>query len=270
MIVFNQLGNLGRLGNQLFQIAATVSHAKDMSTGALFNKWDYNKYMINPVDDSFTDVNGCFINNQEHDLLHATYHEFRPIPTDNKLILNGFFQSEKYFSKNENLICRTFSPKNEFLQVVKAAGSGFLNQNNLTAVHIRRGDYLEKPNFHTNLKLEYYYDCIDKLLEKVDFNKINIVVFSDDIEWCKANFKYLQCENIYFSHGNSDIVDLYLMAHCKHHIIANSSFSWWGSWLKRMFTDNTGFTFAPAMWFGPDYKGAITDDTYCDGWEINY
>lgn len=268
MIVFSQLGNLGRLGNQLFQIAATVSHAKDMGTSALFNSWEYNKYMLNQINDSFTGETGFIIDDIEHDYFPATYHEYRPVPNDNKLILNGFFQSEKYFARNEKLICRTFSPKNDFLQVVKAAGSDFLNQQNLTAIHIRRGDYLEKPDYHTNLQLEYYYSCLTKLLAKPGCDKINIVIFSDDIPWCRTNFKYIQCENIYFVKGNSDIVDLYLMAHCKHHIIANSSFSWWGSWLKRMFTDNTGFTFAPSNWFGKKCEHVIIKDTYCNDWEV--
>jgi len=267
MIVFMHLGNLGRLGNQLFQIAATVSHAKSMGTKALFNEWEYNKFMLNPIDDTFTDANGCFINEREHDLFSATYHEYRPITKANNLFLTGFFQSEKYFMQHRELICKTFSPKHHFLQVVKSSGSGFLNQNNLCAIHIRRTDYLDKPDFHTNLQLQYYFDCLARLSEKLHGDVINVVIFSDDIAWCKANFKY-PSRHLYFSEGNSNIVDLYLMAHCKHHIIANSSFSWWGAWLKRMFTDNKGYTFAPAHWFGPKCEHTIIKDTYCNDWDI--
>ncbi len=94
-------------------------------------------------------------------------------------------------------------------------------------------------------------------------NNVNIVIFSDDMEWCKTQFNDA---NTYFAQGNSNIVDLYLMAHCKHHIIANSSFSWWGAWLKKLFVANPGCVIAPYPWFGPQSKND-TADLYCSDWK---
>jgi len=261
-MIIHKLNN-GRLGNQLFQIAATLAHAKKMGVKAQFTKWEYNKYFINGIDDNLDTTYDARFN----DLFHSPYYgfdfEYKPITNGENLILHGFFQSEKYFDTEKETIINAFKPKNEFLQVVRQAGKDFLNLQNTVAVHIRRTDYLNKEDAHPVLNVNEYYDPAsatigDKIKEIVKF-----IIFSDDIEWCKKEIKHPNC---YFSEGNSDIVDLFLMAQCKHHIIANSSFSWWGSWLSKNMFNNQGITIAPNNWFGPSLSNYDTKDLYLPEW----
>lgn len=263
MIVFNRLGSLGQLGNQMFQVAVTVSHAKKMGTKAQFSPWEYKKYFLNPIDDQLDMTFDEKFNGVDHETHFVGDFHYVPLPAKKNLVLYGFFQSEKYFDIEQ--IKFHFKPKNEFLQVVRKAGSDFLHLQNLVAIHVRRGDYLEKPEFHPILPYSYYQEGLQLLREK--YGKLNVVIFSDDMDWCK---KHLWDENVHFAEGNSNMVDLYLMAHCRHSIIANSSFSWWGAWLKRLFQDEgstQGTVIAPSPWFGPacNYD---TKDLYCDGWKL--
>jgi len=267
--------NTGRLGNQLFEIAATLSHAANVNDAAQFTTWEYNKYFINPIDDNLDTTYDCKFNGIMHNPLLALQFEYKPLPLEKNVILHGFFQSEKYFIQNKDLIIRHFMPKNEFLRVVRNAGSEFLNLQNTVAIHVRRGDYLQKPDCHPPLsETDYYNRAIIKLLSYGDFELpvksiVNFIVFSDDIEWCKQNITVpADICKLHFVFGNSDIVDLFLMAQCKSHIIANSSFSWWAAWFaKNMFFHNQyGITIAPNQWFGPQLNHYNTQDLIPADW----
>lgn len=270
MIVFKiDPPNTGRLGNQLFQIAATLSHAADVKDTAKFNSWEYNKYMLNPIDDTLDTTYDCIFDGIFHEPVLSLQFNYLPLPQQKNIILNGFFQSEKYFSKNKDLIIKHLKPKNDFLRVVRNAGSEFLNLQNTVAIHIRRGDYLTKPDCHPVQTIDYYKMAVNKLQEDhfLYKEKINIVVFSDDIEWCKQNINAKdQLFSVHYVSGNSDIVDLYLMAQCNHHIIANSSFSWWGAWLAQNMFDQKGITIAPSEWFGPSLSHYNTQDLLPENW----
>jgi hypothetical protein len=144
--------------------------------------------------------------------------------------IRGFFQSEKYFINYKKDVLDLFKfpqTKNKiilnYLKKVKNANS--------VALHIRRGDYLNSDarNFHGILPYEYYKKSIKYIKSKVA--KPEIFVFSDDIELIKRTFLFLLEEKCIFVNTNSTIQDLYIMSRCKHFIIANSSFSWWGAWL---------------------------------------
>lgn len=274
MIVFKiDPPNTGRLGNQLFQIAATLSHSADVKDTAKFNSWEYNKYMLNPIDDTLDTKYDCIFDGIFHEPVLALQFHYLPLPQQKNIILNGFFQSEKYFYKNKDLIIKHLKPKNDFLRVVRNAGSEFLNLQNTVAIHVRRGDYLSKPDCHPVLSMEEYYDdamayIVSEIrFDNKKFSKVNFIVFSDDIEWCKQSLKNWQlCHGVHYVSGNSDIVDLYLMAQCNHHIIANSSFSWWGSWLAQNMFDQKGITIAPSQWFGPSLSHYNTQDLLPENW----
>jgi len=102
------------------------------------------------------------------------------------------------------------------------------------AIHVRRGDYVGNP-FYVQLWKTNYYERAMELFPQEKF-----LVFSDDIEWCKAHFIGKQFE---FSEGNDEVTDLNLMAGCKGVIMANSSFSWWGAYLSK------GKVIAPKEWY---------------------
>lgn len=161
-------------------------------------------------------------------------------------LFDGFWQSESYFADIRNSLCHDF----RFKQQPSLINANLIEQiasTNSVSIHIRRGDYVTNPkasSFHGVLPLEYYLNA-----QKIISNKVKIphfFVFSDDPEWAKSNLK-LNLPSLFIDHNsNKSYEDLRLMTHCKHHIIANSSFSWWGAWLSQN-TDKT--VIAPTQWF---------------------
>ena len=133
------------------------------------------------------------------------------------------------------------------------------------SIHIRRGDYVS--NKITNLThgvcgIEYYINAINYISKHVE--QPYFFVFSDEPEWARENLK-ITFPITYINHNTSqnDFEDMRLLSLCKQHIIANSSFSWWGAWLSR--NDNK-IVIAPKKWFN-EYK-ADTKDLYPDDWII--
>ncbi|RMG37972.1 MAG: alpha-1,2-fucosyltransferase [Methanobacteriota archaeon] len=169
--------------------------------------------------------------------------EFFSLPSN--VMLYGFWQSPRYFQHIRNTLSNDFSLKTlptgknlEFIQEIKASKEP-------VAVHIRRGDYVTHPkqSGFFSLPLSYYYDAIKYLRRKI--GEIVLFVFSDDMDWVKQNFrpdlKIIYCDQ---NTSNQAHEDLRLMSLCKHHVIANSSFSWWGAWLS----SQDGITIAPGQW----------------------
>lgn len=145
----------------------------------------------------------------------------------------GYWQSENYFSHMREEIRRVFLfPKNNLSEKTKELEK-IINCNNSVSIHIRRGDYTTNENIklYGNIcTLEYYKNAISIINKKV--NSPRYFVFSNDIEWCKNNLNIPS--PIYVDHniGNNSWQDMFLMSQCKHNIIANSTFSWWGAWLN--------------------------------------
>lgn len=263
MIIFTQLGHLGQLGNQLFQVAATISHAYRMRVGAAFNKFEYNKWLLKPVNDTL-EYMAPWAEDREHPIVPHTQFDYKPIPEGHYQMLTGFFQSEKYF--NEPSVISQLTPGNQLMGLVREAGKNVIHHANVCAVHVRRTDYLEKQDYHPALEPGYYREAMNTVLEKHPGTVF--FFFSDDIAWCRQNFG----DKHYYSEHNIDIVDLYLMAQCRHHIIANSSFSWWGAWLRRMFSKDQQTVIAPKVWAGSrwhdEQPNSTFQDIYCKNWII--
>lgn len=135
-----------------------------------------------------------------------------------------YLQSEKYFEKHKEKIRSVFG-----------SSIGFIDK---IAVHVRRGDYVNNP-FYVDLFLDGYYD---RAMNVFPVKNEYFLVFSDDIEWCKEQSTFKGCE---FSEGFSEIDDLNRMASCQAHIIANSSYSWWGAYLSPY----GGQVMAPEKWY---------------------
>ncbi len=136
---------------------------------------------------------------------------------DNPYII-GYFQSEKYFKRIESVVRVRF-------ETPQAKSS---QEEESVAVHIRRGDYVNSRTF-PSLRKEYYLKAMEIIESKLDNPVYH--TFSDDARW---------------STGNSEFEDLVAMINCKHHIIANSSFSWWGAWLSR---NKDKIVISPREWF---------------------
>ncbi|MFH0846038.1 MAG: alpha-1,2-fucosyltransferase [Patescibacteria group bacterium] len=170
------------------------------------------------------------------------------------IYLDGYWQNEKYFSAQDgfisngknikNIIREEFTLKNEF-SIKNQKLKGIIENTNSISIHIRRSDYInnKKTNkIYEICSLDYYQNAIQKISEK--FKDLKIFVFSDDIWWAKENFKTEF--SITFVEENKNYEDLILMSLCKHNVIANSSFSWWGAWLN---PNPDKIVIAPEKWF---------------------
>lgn len=184
-------------------------------------------------------------------------HTFNPKILDLKrnLYLNGFWQNEKYFEGIEHIIRQDFSLKTGVLPPGDAVIKKISSVNSVS-VHFRCGDYFSNPaarNFHGILGLDYYKKAIAKINGLVAAP--HFFIFSDDVNWVKENFIF-EGEHSFISGGENPVVDMHLMSVCKHHIIANSSFSWWGAWLN---LSPDKIVVAPKRWFSNHQTDIIPD-----------
>ena len=134
--------------------------------------------------------------------------------------------------------------------------SPFLGGSVPVSIHVRRGDYTLYPDHHPTCSKEYYDAAMDRFDSSHKF-----ILFSDDIDWCRENFTG---DRFYHVDTGSPYSDLKVMTMCKHHINANSSFSWWGSWLN---PKEGKRVICPSRWFGPAIPKDVSD-VYCEGWEV--
>ncbi len=172
---------------------------------------------------------------------------------------SGYWQSFKYFDKYQDSIRKAFSFRKEIYTENKRYADKINSCENSISIHIRRGDYDTNPTlkklYGGICTLDYYKKSFNYISQNVD-NPI-FFLFSDDIPWVKRtlgefdfNIEYID-QNIEstkseIGHKNNGYVDMYLMTLCKHNIIANSSFSWWGAWLN---SNNEKIVIAPKKWF---------------------
>ncbi|WP_295916124.1 alpha-1,2-fucosyltransferase [Anaerovibrio lipolyticus] len=168
---------------------------------------------------------------------------------DKNVCLTGYWQSEKYFRhiRRELLADFRFLPELEGKNL--SVSQQIKNCANPVALHIRRGDYIA-TDFDV-CGLDYYQKAIKYITEKV--GDIQLFVFSNDIPWAKENLKTDQ--EINFVDNNTEengYEDMRLMSLCRHHIIANSSFSWWGAWLG---TAEDKIVVAPKKWMANEQSG---------------
>ena len=240
----------GGLGNMLFQIAATMEFARKHNVDFSFpnlkehlcyakNETHFNPKLkcVNHYEYLFRNLNTIKPNNRIKKINFPFHHVEWEVPKD--CMIEGFFQSEKYFKQSRKQILSLLAKKTDKI--------------NKVAVHIRRGDYLKNPNYHAVLNKEYYYKAFEL------FPDYKFLIFSDDIEWCKKSFTG---ELFEFYEGKTDLEEILMMSYCEHNIIANSSFSWWGAWINE---NKDKKVVAPKKWFGPLAR-LETKDIYCEDW----
>lgn len=182
---------------------------------------------------------------------------------DDKYI-DGYFQTEKYFSNIRDVILKQFTLIEEILNYSKDIKNKICNEKVSVSLHIRRGDYLSSinSNIHGVCDLEYYKKAISLLNERL--GETRYFIFSDDIAWVKENLKmdngfYIDSKEKRIPHE-----DMYLMSLCDHNIIANSSFSWWGAWLNK---NNEKIVIAPKRWFADEKMEVYATNIVCENWE---
>lgn len=175
--------------------------------------------------------------------------------------LSGYWQSEKYFADVASQIRTDFTfqlpLENQNTELAK-----HVSQVNAVSLHVRRGDYAINPKTtatHGMCTLDYYQESIRYVAERVA--QPHFFIFSDDIAWVKSNLK-IDFPHVYVQHnrGAESYNDMRLMSLCRHHIIANSSFSWWGAWLN---SSTEKIVIAPRKWFA---NQTDVKDLFPDGW----
>lgn len=258
----------GGLGNMLFQIAACKSFALNKNTDCSFPNFITHLNFLNEEKVHNPNLNYSFeylnflklntfqplkqVNTYKFPFEYSNY-----VPSENSFYIDGFFQSEKYFSINRQKIVEFLKP-NETINNLLITKYNEIIDSNSVSVHVRRGDYLRFTNHHPVQKIEYYLNGLETIN---DYE--TIVVFSDDIEWCKNNLLF--DKKTFFIENEKDYIELFLMTKCKSNIISNSSFSWWGAWLNQ---ENNNKVIAPKNWFGNDLNHLKTHDIYAQNWKV--
>lgn len=234
---FLRLGKIGRLGNQLWQVAATLDRAlKEECGAAIPPKWAYRPYLSLP-EEVYRVVPG------------AVEMEFEPE--------GPYYQELQFLSTVQYRLREWYAPSalaqarlgDTFTRLLWLTGS-----KHCTAMHVRRTDYLEVADRFPQLTQKYRVEAASMVPDDTTF-----LVFSDDIPWCRQNLYQLgiQGRQVEFVEGavspvdgaplTDDILDLFLMAECESHIIANSTFSWWGAFLS-----GQRQVIYPDVWFGDE------------------
>jgi hypothetical protein len=175
--------------------------------------------------------------------------------------LYGYWQSEKYFGRFEDAIRRDFTFR-EPLDARNAALAAEMAGTQSVSLHIRRGDYVSNPKNSKLLEvcsLDYYREAVAHIATRVG-NPV-FYVFSDDMDWVRQNLPLdFSCVYVDHNRGTESYRDMQLMSLCRHNVIANSSFSWWGAWLNAA---PRKLVVAPRNWFR---NGNNDTDLIPEGW----
>ncbi len=178
------------------------------------------------------------------------------------LLLEGYWQSYKYFDGISEIIKKDFSLKNAMSESYNLIAEEIYNTDSVS-IHIRRGDYVQnkKTNrYHGVCSPQYYIDAANYIEKKV--STPFFYVFSDDPSWVETDFKIPFKYKLVAGIKNQTCQqDLMLMSYCKHNIIANSTFSWWAAWLN---SNSSKIVIAPQKWFGNNM--IETTDLIYDDW----
>lgn len=194
---------------------------------------------------------------------------FETLPDQTYLV--GYWQSYRYFSEIAKQLMIEFEPVHA-LSAISLEVADCIDSTNSVALHVRRGDYVSLASaagFHGTLPLSYYKRAVARVRERVDSPRF--FVFSDDPDWCRTNLQLDETATcVVHNPGAAAWQDLVLMSRCRHHVIANSSFSWWGAWLAdQRWADTQRLVAAPAHWFGGLGKmDQNFDDRFPSHWEL--
>lgn len=241
---------LGGLGNQMFEVATTCALAWDNGAEPYFP--DYIPHLPYSQSTLHHVLFRCALYPPKNEISSewaTPVYGYEPIPFTNRMKLSGYSQNEKYFAHHRDRLIQFFAPKDRDLQYIKRKYRGILDHPNSVCIHIRY--YLaEKPDEPSFRQYdEEYYGKAMSLFS----NDALFVVISDNINFAKKIIP-TQGRNVVFIENEPYYIDFYLQTFCKHNIIGNSTFSWWGAWLNQ----NPGkIVIRPKEWMGgyPDIGG---------------
>lgn len=247
---------VGQLGNQMFQIAAATVVALDNGAEAIFPDLVNSKEHGIPLnyEKVFFDLKTKIKRDYDY-RFYSHKCPYLPIPYHPNMLIEGWFQSEKYFSHRRDDILKLFAPSTEIHNYLTSTYADILSEPCTVAIHHR--SYMKedpKQHFHPTQTKEYFLKAISHFPEDALF-----VVCSNDILWCKWNFSDIPRDFI-FIENEPYYHDLYLMSMCTHNIVSNSSFSWWSAYLNQ---NPNKIVVAPRQWFaktsGQDFRDVIPE-----------
>lgn len=180
--------------------------------------------------------------------------------------LHGYWQSEKYFAPFSDAIRQEFNFTKSFNLQSEKLKQEILQKENSVSVHVRRGDYISSPQniqIHGTCTLDYYKEAISLIRKEVE-NPF-FYFFSDDPDWVEGNLTVTTKNYCLIKHNVTldNWQDMALMSKCKHNIIANSSFSWWGAWLNE---HENKIVIAPMKWFADADLNCQSDSIVPESW----
>jgi len=281
---------IGGLGNQLFQYAMArriayknnVSLKLDISDFASYKLREYRLDKFNIVAEIATAEEIRRFKKTRYKILSkmfSAYNSIQPVTSRsyirerffyydpemrnivNDVYLEGHWPSEKYFFDIKEILRQEFTLRYEMTDYHQELKKQIKNTESVS-IHVRRGDYVSNPvvnQVHGTCSMNYYLEAITLITEKIA--NPHFYIFSDDPDWVKENFIIPCTFTIVRNEEQRDYEDLLLMSMCKNHIIANSSFSWWGAWLNPREDKRV---ISPAKWYpGADYD---TRDLLPDSW----
>jgi hypothetical protein len=273
MVIINVIGGLG---NQMFQYSFYQSllnkgvdaylDLSEFKTYKLHNGFELERiFDLSSVRiasatevEKYTDRKKDFLSRKRRKLFgskrsHIREHRFMPamLHKHNNLYLDGYWQSAEYFSHIEFLIRDEFRFDDDYCEentkLIEKA-----RQTESVSIHIRRGDYISNPKVYESYghlcDLDYYNKAIAIIKSKIE--NPTFFVFSNDMNWVKDNIELPRTtEFVNLNQGVDSFRDMQIMSECRHNIIANSSFSWWGAWLNN---NPTKTVIAPTPWMLKD------------------
>ena len=276
----------GGLGNQLFQFSTGYALAKVKKTDLVINISSYSSnirsYELNVFENieikykiqkkswksswSILRLLSYFFENSVVTEKHPFKYDPSIFNCKKNTNLFGYFQSEKYFInyRDELLGLLSFPPiiDDELIKL-----KSIICLENSVSIHVRRGDYVSNPQttaYHGVMPIAYYKKAIERISKKI--SNPSFYVFSDDPEWVANNFNFIpQYTLVDVNKGRNSFRDIELMSYCKHNIIANSSFSWWGAWLNKNKNKNK-IVVAPKNWVSK--KTEPLDDVTPEAWTL--
>lgn len=279
MITINLMGGTG---NQLFQYALGRSLARNDDVQFAVSHFIGDSARMYMLDQLGLEL--PLVLRGSGPVVHEGTMPFKPEILDVKnVVLNGYWQSEKYFKRVRSTIQNEIFTNNFCLNQKSLDLEKMINSCEYSAfLHIRRSDALSKRAlmYHGMLDGQYYRDGVAYIRERVP--NVQFFVFSDDPDWCIEQPEF--SDMIVVSHnrmsgttdangiitkkpGGREVEDLYLMSLCRHAVVANSTFSWWGAWSSAWQGDEEGrIVTAPKKWFLPTPNTPDPRDIFPPSW----
>ena len=270
---------IGGLGNQLFQYAFGKTVSKklgvnlllDIDTSVIYQGLRVHKFCLRSFHTKVEEAKNSnvygFVWLRRHKrIFNFLYHSLRlkkftssfyfpekkfsfdenVFKQKDNMYFDGFWQTEKYFKDIKNELRKEFTivePLSDYSKNI----SNEIKKTNAISLHVRRTDYVTHSisnEFHGVCSPQYYSNTIKYMTDRIE--SPHFFIFSDDYDWVVENFKSLKYPITFIKNGpEKNYEDLTLMSQCKHHIIANSSFSWWGAWLN---PEKNKIVIAPKQW----------------------